>query len=284
MAFELNAKIICDLFKQKKPFLIGRIGSTELEILLYYYNTKRIRNNLYDKLERYSGVMGVVNNDWENAYLDAISNCDVMAEGWYEPLKEYENIMVNEINTSRYTVKLRNLEPYYVDPTYRWSQYLAGKRVAIINSFADLCETQTYMSKAIWGSDNAETLLPHTTTWVPIQTYFPSSIAQGHMEWPSNVKTWEDAVNYTVKRVLNEGCDTAIIGCGGLGMIIGDKLKKEGLQCIVMGGAIQILFGIRGKRWEKHNIISKFFNDSWVLPSSSHRPNNYKLIENACYW
>lgn len=283
MELKLNAKIICELFKGKKPFLIGRIGSTELEILIYYYTTRHIRNNLYAKLERYSGIMGVENNDWENAYLDAISNCDVMAEGWYEPFKEYENLMLNEINKNRYKVLLRNLEPYYIEPKYRWSQHLAGKRVAIINSFADICETQTYMSKAIWG-DNAETLLPSTTIWIPIQTYFPTSIAQGNMEWPSNIKTWKDAVNYTVEKVLNEGCDTAIIGCGGLGMIIGDKLKKEGLQCIVMGGAIQILFGIKGKRWENHNIISKFFNDAWVVPNSSHRPNNSTLIENACYW
>jgi len=280
---EENAKFMCELFKGNKPFLIGRIGSTELEVLVYYCNTKHIKNNLYEKLERYSGIIGIENNDWENAYLDAISNTDVMAESWFEPLKAYEKVMLDNINKNRYKVLLRNLEPYYVEPKYRWSQYLAGKRVAIINSFADICETQTYMSKAIWGN-NAESILPHNTEWIPIQTYFPNSIAQGNMGWPSNIKSWKNAVDYTVQRVLNEGCEVAIIGCGGIGMIIGHELKKHGLQCIVMGGATQILFGIKGKRWENHNVISKFFNDAWVFPPDTCKPNNSALIENGCYW
>ena len=283
MDLELNAKIMCEFFKGTKPFLIGRIGSTELEALLYYYNTQTMTANLYEKLERYSGVMNVTENNWEKAHLDAIANSDILAEGWFDPFKEYEQKMLNEINRNRYKVLLRNLEPYYVKPEYRWTQYLAGKRVAIINSFAELCEEQTYMAKAIW-EENTESLLPNSTIWVPIQTYFPHSIAQGNMEWPSKVKTWKDAVDYVVNQVIEEGCSIAIIGCGGLGMIIGHELKKLGLKCIVMGGATQILFGVKGKRWEKHDVISKFFNDAWVVPNKEYKPNNSKLIENGCYW
>jgi hypothetical protein len=66
-------------------------------------------------------------------------------------------------------------------------------------------------------------------------------------------------------------------------MIIGHELKKRGLKCIVMGGAIQILFGIKGGRWKNHE-ISKFFNNSWVTPSGTCKPNNSNLIENNCYW
>ena len=67
-------------------------------------------------------------------------------------------------------------------------------------------------------------------------------------------------------------------------MIVGYELKKRGLQCIVMGGATQILFGIKGRRWKAHDVISRFFNDAWVYPPDSCKPKNSKLVENGCYW
>jgi hypothetical protein len=83
---------------------------------------------------------------------------------------------------------------------------------------------------------------------------------------------------------LEKNVEVVLIGCGGLGMIIGNKLKQQGKKCIVMGGAIQVLFGIKGKRWEKHEVIGKFWNDAWVWPMITETPNGAKEIEGACYW
>ena len=69
-----------------------------------------------------------------------------------------------------------------------------------------------------------------------------------------------------------------------MGMIVGNKLKEKGLKCIVLGGATQILFGIKGARWENHSVISNFFNNAWVYPPFSCKPTHGKLIENGCYW
>jgi ketopantoate reductase len=80
------------------------------------------------------------------------------------------------------------------------------------------------------------------------------------------------------------GASVAIIGCGGLGMIIGGRLRKLGISSILLGGAIQVLFGIRGNRWKNHDIISKFWNDAWRSPCSSEIPNGAQLVEGGCYW
>ena len=84
--------------------------------------------------------------------------------------------------------------------------------------------------------------------------------------------------------VHKTGAKIAIVGCGGLGVIVGGKLRSKGISVILMGGAVQVLFGIRGKRWEKHDIISKFWNDSWIYPLESETPPNAGRIEGACYW
>lgn len=273
-----GAKLLCEYFASTKPFLIGRNGTVELEVLL----CKDIPNTLAAKLELHAGVFPSSHAEsWRLDYLDALENCDVIAEGWYKPLALKEKVLLDTLNIKRKSIVLRNLEPYYVEPEMRWTRYLAGKRVAIINSFATTCDEQTYMAKALWA--DSESLLPSSTTWVPIQTYYGPLVANGNAAWP-NATNYKEAIEDVVERTLEQKVNVAIIGCGGLGMIIGSQLKKAGVQCIVMGGATQILFGVKGKRWLNHDVISKFFNDAWVFPPSSCVPKNALHIEGGCYW
>ena len=36
-----------------------------------------------------------------------------------------------------------------------------------------------------------------------------------------------------------------------------------------MSGATQLLFGIKGKRWDDHPVISKLYNPAWVRPDET---------------
>lgn len=101
---------------------------------------------------------------------------------------------------------------------------------------------------------------------------------------PSEIQSWDVAVQHVVRRVMESKARIALIGCGGLGMILGSELKKRGVICIVMGGAIQVLFGIKGTRWLTHEIISHFWNDAWIYPSPQETPDRAWMIENGCYW
>jgi hypothetical protein len=67
-------------------------------------------------------------------------------------------------------------------------------------------------------------------------------------------------------------------------MIIGAALKEAGVVCIVMGGAIQVFFGIKGERWANHDVIRGFWNDQWVWPSVDETPGGAKDVEGSCYW
>jgi hypothetical protein len=281
---DIKAKYICELFESDKPFLIGRNGSIELQVVAKHFCHVPFTNSEKLQLELNAGIFPQESiEDFCFDYLEALKNVDVMAEGWFEPLKKIEKDILNKLNPNRLSIFLRNLEPYYFIPELRWTQYLADKRVAIINPFAESCETQTYLSKAIWPKDT-ESLLPSTTTWIPIPTYYSPKLSGGIWGWPEFVKNYKEAVDDVVSRVLESNAEVAIIGCGGIGMLVGSILKNAGLKVIVMGGATQILFGIRGRRWENHEVISKFFNDAWIRPNPSQIPLNYHLIENGCYW
>ena len=52
--------------------------------------------------------------------------------------------------------------------------------------------------------------------------------------------------------------DVAIIGCGAYGFPLAAKLKQAGKQAIHLAGATQLLFGIKGKRWEEYQFQKRF--------------------------
>ena len=51
-----------------------------------------------------------------------------------------------------------------------------------------------------------------------------------------------------------------------------------------MGGATQILFGIKGRRWEEIPFFQNLINEYWVRPSIDETPSKANLVEDACYW
>ena len=59
-------------------------------------------------------------------------------------------------------------------------------------------------------------------------------------------------------------------------------LSEWGKKPYTWGGATQMLFGIKGKRWEDE--YGEFMNEHWIRPSKEETPINAMKIENGCYW
>ena len=51
-----------------------------------------------------------------------------------------------------------------------------------------------------------------------------------------------------------------------------------------IGGALQLFFGIIGKRWFTNKDILKLMNDEWIRPLSDDKPANFIKVEKGCYW
>lgn len=111
--------------------------------------------------------------------------------------------------------------------------------------------------------------------------------------WICHEKPWsaalkgKQALDWMCQEALKIEFDVAIIGCGAYGFPLAVKLKQAGKQAIHLGGATQLLFGIKGKRWEENPVfgyVQKFFNESWVYPSESEKPQKASVVEGGCYW
>lgn len=276
--------------EKKEGALIGRNGTIELETLLFRTfgssPNQAYPTALTRKLELHAGIWPSDKksiDNWIFQMLESIRLTDVLVAGWYEPLKGPEEKLLQKTNMLAPRIPLRSLEPYYVAPENRWTNLLAGQRVAVISSFTKTIEEQLEKKELIWPV-YSESLLPTNVEWVFVQTGYAPALAQGTAGWPSDVNSWDVAVSSIVKQVVASQASIALIGCGGLGMVIGCELKKRGIIAIVLGGATQVLFGIKGMRWSSHPVISTFWNDAWVFPKPSETPRGAFQIEGACYW
>lgn len=279
MAIEAAIKNALDLHYGA---LIGRNGTIELEqmIQLNPFNLQILENN--------AGIFPIAIHSnfyiWQERSIEATKSADVLVTGWYEPLKEAEEVALKKWQVNAIKIPLRAIEPYYLDPEHQWTRLLESHSVAVVTSFTKTAKEQVKKgSKEIWGSRG---VLPENVNWHWVQTGYSKSIAKGcrHVEWPSSIHNWSQAADYVVAEVMKSGARFALIGCGGLGMPIAKMLKDRGVIAVVMGGAIQVLFGIKGRRWANHPIISKFWNDHWVWPSKEEIPGAAHMIEGGCYW
>jgi hypothetical protein len=255
--------------------LIGRNGTIELEQMISYNQYK------VSVLEMNAGIFPhMVIPTWRSMSIDATTDADVLATGWFEPLKVVEQVALEKWNCRAIQIPLRSLEPYYVPSEERWTRFLKGQTVSVVSCFTQTMRAQLEKLDKLFPSE----VFPSDIRWSFVQTGHPPRLAKGFNEWPSHVKCSIDAVDWIVSKVVEQGSRFALIGCGGIGMLVANKLKERGVIAIVLGGAIQVLFGIKGRRWENHSVISKFWNEHWVSPSEDETPTLSCAIEGGCYW
>jgi len=96
--------------------------------------------------------------------------------------------------------------------------------------------------------------------------------------------TWFDAYDWMCNQIKNIDFDVAIIGCGAYGLPLAAYVKSLGKQAIHLGGATQILFGIKGKRYDDIPFYRGLYNQYWVRPNSGEKIQNYLKVETGCYW
>jgi hypothetical protein len=280
------------------PFFIGRNGTIETETVYFYLTMRRgssfqkpYHARILEQIQRNAGIFPSLNESidtWAEEYLHHLGSLTGLAAGWYKPLWHIETSILDRHAPRAFRTPLRSLEPYYSEPALQWPRLLAGKRVAVVSSFTESMKKQLTSPRAadIWrGAGHAGLLTPAVPIeWSFVRTGYAPITALGHAGWPAGISSWHDAAAYVVDQVVRSGAEVAIIGCGGLGMIIGGRLKALGISAFVLGGAIQILFGIKGMRWEDHDVISKFWNSAWVWPAEEEMPGGASLIEGGCYW
>lgn len=264
---------LMQMIETGKPFLAMRHGGNELSLVMDSMVKRNLKQSTLDREMIYSGFFPP-----EKKYgyrfgelMIELSPLVDMAALYYSTGEEF---MLSEFSPKAQLVHNRAIEPWYTldNP---WSKALCGKRVLVISPFTNTIESQ-YKKR--------ELLFPGSDILPDFNLHLLKSVQTIAGQKDDRFADWFEALDYMVNEALKDDFDIAIIGCGAYGFPLAAKLKAAGRQAIHLGGAVQILFGIKGKRWDNHSVISKLYNEHWVRPSTGDTPKNSNKVEGGCYW
>ena len=270
---------IGELISHNQPLMISRLGSGELACLQFYLQKRANGKKAYPQIIS-SGMANPAGffpvdddplDDFSRLYLKELKHVDILGV-WFN---HFEDVICKNYCNDAELVELGSLEPFHF--TNPWSSRLEGRKVLVIHPFSDSIRKQYKEKRTLLFTDPG--VLPEfeLKTLQAVQ-----SIDGSQVEYA----TWFDAYHYMCDEIAKIDFDICIIGAGAYGLPLASFAKKIGKQAIHMGGATQLLFGIKGRRWEQayEGYSQKLFNEHWVRPTESETPANKDRIENGCYW
>jgi hypothetical protein len=262
-----------------RPGAAGKIGAGEMAALRHYWRHAnasghcefwpgRVSRNLHRNAGVYPPEPAIFSRFCQ-AYARALQSLDVLAV-WFN---FGEHAARRRLMPRATLTELDALEPYY--NSRPWSEHLAGKRVLVVSPFAATVEAQYRRRLEIWRAKPE--VLPEfelRTVRVPLSSYLANP------QYPD----WFAALDAMRRQIESAPFDAAIVGAGAWSIPLVAYAKAFGSWATHLGGVTQVLFGIRGRRWERNERIMAFCNEAWVRPSASETPNNVQGVEGGCYW
>jgi len=285
---EIISRLIYNSLSSNSPVMIARFGANELLCLVSYLGIKENNRNLIDYL------IGKSNGWWWNErnlknlnngagfFPNKIEYVERFCELLYDDIKELdilgswliqENYLINELKDVQ-RVRLLFLEPFWsIDP---WTRILQGKNVLVVHPFSKTIENQYKRRELLF--ENKDVL--------PEFNLITLKAVQSIAGEKTNFENWFDALEFMKSEIDKVDYDICLIGAGAYGFSLAAHVKRKGKKSVHLGGSLQLLFGIKGKRWENYDKLDYvgLMNDFWVYPSEEERPKKASNVENACYW
>lgn len=270
--------VIYDRLKSNQPFLAGRLGAVELSNMRSYeFDDQRIEKKNVAQLCECAGFFpndpSLMGRFFEEM-TGACRACDVLG-CWFMPFEDY--YIKKCMDTSLLTTCLTSLDPF-AHPSAPWTAALEGKKVLVIHPQDELIQSQYKNRKHLFEGTN---ILPE----FELKTLKAVQTNAGEVD--ARYADWFAALNAMYEEAMQIDFDVAILGCGAYGLPLAAKLKQAGKQAIHMGGITQILFGIRGKRWDdtpEYQYLKEYYNEYWVRVSQKDKPKDAQKVEDGCYW
>nr|WP_321376026.1 hypothetical protein [uncultured Bacteroides sp.] len=294
---ETVVKIINDALENNEGCMICRFGSNELRVVCNYRIVveKKYRllslitsevptpfwaDDLFMHFERGGGFFNPSIDNikrYSRLVLSDVNEIDVL--GSWVP----EEYLMRDKLTHVKKIAFAWLEPWFSKTP--WTKNLEGKTVLVIHPLAELIEKQYKEKREILFENKNVLPLFELKTIKAVQSIGGDD---------NGFKDWFDALDSMKSKMDKIEYDIALIGCGAYGFNLAAHAKRKHKKAIHMGGALQLLFGIRGNRWDnpkqgfsffkQEGMYSKLFNDAWVYPGDEFKPKAAAKVDDSAYW
>lgn len=301
--YELNRQnandMIYELLISDKPCMISRYGSGEINITTNYLAVHSTLS-LFEKCKSY--IMDQAGLPWWDELFSKSmknnmgvfpENIDILEK--FSELYLADSPEIDLLGSMNYTEKympirkdikkvhIESLYPFFVERP--WTRALKDKRVLVIHPFIYSIQQQSKIKEKLF--DNKD-------IWPDYELLLYRAI-QSNAGTVVPYKDWFEALDKMKSDIDKINFDIAIIGCGAYGLPLAAHIKRSGKKAIHLGGGSQLIFGIKGKRWEgvyQYSYLPldydtdyrKLFNKYWCRPNNVETPKNAINVEGACYW
>lgn len=273
--FDDGNRAVRDRLERRCPSMIARFGATEIKAVVYPLLPRPVQgllcNRFSERLRLYSGVFpsGEASlRRFATLMEEDARELDILGS-W----RAEEALLRPQLQGVEF-VPLPALEPYL--SAMPWSAALEGLKVLVIHPFTRTIESQYRNHRRLLFQD--ERILPEFKSLALLQA------VQSIAGTPTRFEDWFEALDWMKDQINTIDFDVALIGCGAYGFPLAAHVKRLGKIGIHLGGATQLLFGIRGKRWDDNKELARHVNEYWVRPSAEETPSQARIVENACYW
>lgn len=271
-------RMIAGQIREGSPFMAGRFGSGEMRAFrrtleVSWGLKKEIPEETLDSLCINAGFFPRDREkvmEFGRQMEKACQQVDLIAV-WEELLME--NYVYDTFLPEARRCFLAGLEPFFCGEP--WTAALEGKQVLIIHPFEESIRRQYAKRELLFT-------VPGILPEFELKTLKAVQTIAGQAD--PRFTDWFEALDYMTEEALRIGFDVAVLGCGAYGFPLAARLKQAGKQAVHMGGATQLLFGIRGQRWDAREDYQRIMNENWQRPLAEEKPQGAAQVENNCYW
>lgn len=272
---DADTKAIVNLLESDKPCMISRFGSTELQTLCYikfYPFSLPLKKRTFYNIQYASGFFPVTHMNLKHfyqLYKEDVKELDLLVS-W-----RIEELLFKGWLRKKDYIRKTTLDNFYMHE-HPWTYVLKGKKILVVHPFAETIENQ-YRNNKEKLFKNKE-ILPDFSSLETVKAV--QSVAGNVVGFES----WFDALEWMKMQIDSKDYEIALLGCGAYAMPLAAHIKRNGKKAIHMGGILQFLFGIKGKRYIENPETAIYINDYFVAPSAADRPKLADKVEGGCYW
>lgn len=259
------------MFSTNKPISVGKLGGIEASHIQNYLHTGEANLVRGSSLFINAGIYCPNRqslNAWCDQYIDAVRDLDYVLRWCPEQGDDY---VIDAVGSGKTLTDFNQIEPF-THGSSGWHYQLSGKKVLVISQLAETILQQATKYSNIWPGAEIGSVVVRGV---------------GYSEALTGLTPidWRIKMDDLKKQISKLEFDFAVVGCGGFSLEICRFIKAEGKSVVHLGGATQLLFGIRGARWDGCFKDSVWYgNEKWVYPLEKETPIYKNLVEGGCYW
>jgi hypothetical protein len=286
--FSLGQHHISLALSSGEPRMMGKLGTTELMGLEFFdrwlkpsFPANASWRRPAERLLQTAGLFPVSREiffRWKEVYLESVHHLDIVAH-WQPPgtfLSVYEHTALTRFAPLAQRVPLASLQP--ILPPASWLPDILGKRWMVVSPFRETIRSQLpRLSKLGIYPNTYLDRLENTARNLQV-------VASPQLAYmvPPRHRDWFHALDCLQQEISACSFDIALIGAGAWSLPLAAYVKKMGKTAMHLGGQLQLMFGIRGGRWDHK--ANDLYNEFWIRPLPEETPKNHQLMEHGAYW